>query len=205
MLRGDVARRRSVGSPRRIAPGRQRGADAYRVSTSSASTGQSATTTSFARFLWIFATLGIIVVVVVIGFLIGIVRALESIDNGLYTASSSVTGVEADVRPLPDYIQTINSALADIDTALKPIPGQVADVNGSLQSIGGSARNTDGSLKNTSQSLSDTSGSLGNTSGALGNAAQSLGNTAAGEQLQRNPHILRITQAVRGIIESLPK
>jgi hypothetical protein len=116
--------------------------DAYRVSTLSASAGDSATTTSFARFLWIFSTLGLIVVIVVIGFLIGIVRALDSIDNGLFTASNSVTGVAANVRPLPTYIQKINSALSDVNTSLKPIPGQVAKVNGSLQSIRNSAGGT---------------------------------------------------------------
>jgi uncharacterized protein YoxC len=120
----------------------------------------SVTTTSFVRFLWIFSTLGIIVVVVVIGFLIGIVRALESIDNGLFTASSSVTGVAANVRPLPNYIQKINSALTGVDTALKPVPGQVADVTASLQSIRSSAQKIDTSLKDISQSLINTSGSL---------------------------------------------
>jgi uncharacterized protein YoxC len=167
MIRGQVAGR-SDGSSSAIAPGGGWHAGGYRVPPSSASATESVITTSFARFLWIFATLGLIVVVVVIGFLIGIVRALESIDNGLYTASSSVTGVTAQVRPLPDYIQRINSALTDVDTALKPIPGQVADVNASLQSIRGSARGIDTSLKDTSQSLINTSGALVNTSGALG-------------------------------------
>jgi uncharacterized protein YoxC len=167
MIRDQVARR--SGSP---------SVGAHRIPTSSASAADSVTTTPFARFLWIFATFGLIVVVVVIGFLIGIVRALESIDNGLFTASSSVTGVTADVRPLPNYIQTINSALTDIDTALKPVPGQVADVTASLQSIRGSAQKVDASLKDTSQSLISTSGSLVNTSEALGSASQSLGKTS---------------------------
>lgn len=170
MIKGHVASR--SGSPSSaIAPGGQWHVSAYRVPPSSTSATESVTTTSFARFLWIFATLGLIVVVVVIGFLIGIVRALESIDQGLYTASSSVTGVTANVRPLPDYIQRINSALTDVDTALKPIPGQVADVNASLQSIRGSARGIDTSLKDTSQSLINTSGSLVHTSGAGGSVS----------------------------------
>jgi methyl-accepting chemotaxis protein len=202
MIRRQVTRRRSTSSPAGIASGGQWRPDVYRVSASSASNTNSATTTSFARFLWIFSTLGLIVVVVVIGFLIGIVRALESIDNGLYTASSSVTGAEANVRSLPDYIQTINSPLAGIDTALKPIPGQVASVNGSLQSIRGSAQNIDGSLKDTSQSLINTSGSLVNTAGALGSASQSLGNTSFGEQPKPASNVL---QAVGGIVDSLPK
>ena len=124
--------------------------------------------TSSARFLWIFTTLGIVVVIVVIGFLIGIVRALESIDDGLSTASNSVAGATANVQPLPDYIRGINSALSDIDTALKPIPGQVAGINDSLQSIGGSGQRVDSSLKAISQSLSNTSGSLKNSSETLG-------------------------------------
>lgn len=201
MIRGQ-ARRRSTSSPAGIASGGQWRPDVYRVSGSSASVTNPVTSTPFARFLWIFTTLGIVVVVVVIGFLIGIVRALESIDNGLYTASSSVTGAEADVRSLPDYIQTINSALARVDTALKPIPGQVADANGSLQSIRGSVQNIDGSLKDTSQSLISTSGSLVNTAGALGNASQSLGNTSFGEQSKPASNVL---QAVGGIVNSIPR
>ena len=157
-------------------------AGAHRAATSSGTVPQPATEASFARFLWIFATLGLVVVVVVVGFLIGIVRALESIDNGLYTASYSVTGATSDVQPLPNYIQTINSALSDIDTALKPIPGQVADISHSLQSIRGSAQGIDTSLKDTSQSLIDTSGSLQNTSAALEGASQSVGPPSAHPQ-----------------------
>ena len=150
------------------------------------SAAQPAGATSFARFLWIFTTIGVVVVVVVIGFLIGIVRALESIDDGLSTASNSVAGATANVQPLPDYIRGINSALSDVDTALKPIPGQVAGINDSLQSIGGSAQRVDTSLKDTSQSLSDTSGSLVNTSGSLGGVAKSLG-SGSGEASAARP------------------
>lgn len=139
------------------APERQR-AGAGRVSASSGAVLKSASTTSFARFLWIFTTLGLVVVIVVIGFLIGIVRALESIDDGLSTASNSVVGATGDVQSLPDYIEAINAALSDIDTALKPIPGQVADVADSLKSIRESVGGTDTSLQDTSQSLIDTSG-----------------------------------------------
>lgn len=141
----------------------------------SVSAAQPVATTSFARFLWIFTTIGIVVVIVVIGFLIGIVRALESIDDGLYTASNSVAGATANVQPLPDYIRGINAALSDIDTALKPIPNQVAGINNSLQSIGGSGQQVDTSLKDTSRSLKHTSGSLGNTSDTLGGARDILG------------------------------
>ncbi len=76
--------------------------------------------------LWIFTTLEPIVVFVIIGFLIGIVRALESIDDGLATASNSVAGATGNVEALPDYIQGSNSALSDIDATLKPIRGRWA-------------------------------------------------------------------------------
>jgi hypothetical protein len=126
MIRGQAARHRSSNpSPAVATPGRQWRAGANRVSTSSGTVLQSATATSFVRFMWIFITLGLVVVIVVIGFLIGIVRALESIDNGLSTASNSVAGAAGDVQSLPDHIRAINSALSDIDTALKPIPGQL--------------------------------------------------------------------------------
>jgi hypothetical protein len=65
--------------------------------TSPVTTAQPAAT-SFARFLWIFTTLGLVVVVVVIGFLIGIVRALDSIDGGLSTASGSVAGAAGNLQ-----------------------------------------------------------------------------------------------------------
>jgi uncharacterized protein YoxC len=141
-------------------------AGTYRRSTSPET--ESATSSSFAQFLWIFATLGLVVVVVVIGFLIGIVRALESIDDGLSTASNSVTGVTGNVEALPDYIRGINSALSNIDAALKPIPGQVAGITDSLQSIRDSAGGTDASLKGTSRPLIETSGSLERTSTTVG-------------------------------------
>ncbi|MGH3799745.1 MAG: hypothetical protein ACRDTD_06355 [Pseudonocardiaceae bacterium] len=112
--------------------------------------------------------------VVVIGFLIGIVRALESIDVGLFSASSSVAGATGDVTPLPQYIQTINSALTDIDVSLKPIRGQVADATASLQSIKGSLQTIDASLKDTNSALTNISGSLVDTSGLLVGASGSV-------------------------------
>ncbi len=173
-------------------------------SRTSASIPPPATASSFARFLWIFTTLGIIVVVVVIGFLIGIVRALEGIDNGLFTASSSVTGATGNVQPLPNDIQTINSALGDIDNALKPIRGQVADATSSLQSIRGTALTIDASLKDTSASLVNTSGSLVDTSGTLIGASQSA--MAISNSLVDTSNVLLnvlgLAQTIDGTLES---
>jgi hypothetical protein len=103
MIRRHLARRRSLNPPSpATTPDAQSRAGVHRASTSAATAPHSDTATSFARFLWIFTTLGLIVVVVVIGFLIGIVRALESIDHGLFTASSSVTGATGNVQLLPN-------------------------------------------------------------------------------------------------------
>ena len=137
------------------------------ITRSSTITGPPSGGNSFVRWLWIWVTLGLIVVVVVIGFLIGIVRALESIDVGLFSASSSVGGATGDVTALPTYIQTINGALTDIDVSLKPIRGQVADATASLQSIKGSLQTVDASLKDTNGALGNINGSLIDTSGLL--------------------------------------
>jgi methyl-accepting chemotaxis protein len=156
---------RGNSSPRRSGPGTQGRAGAHRGATMPARSAPASTT--FARFLWIFTTFGIIVIVVVIGFLIGIVRALESIDNGLFTSSTLAAGATTNVTPLPDYIHTINSALTDIDTALKPIRGQVADATASLVSIRSTAGGIDTSLTDTSTSLTSTSGALTTVSTTL--------------------------------------
>ena len=58
----------------------------------------SAGSSSFARFLWIFTTIGLVVVIVVIGFLIGIVRALESIQNADSRGTALVTPQVNDIN-----------------------------------------------------------------------------------------------------------
>jgi methyl-accepting chemotaxis protein len=169
----------------------------------SASSAPAAST--FARFLWIFTTFGIIVIVVVIGFLIGIVRALESIDNGLFTSSNLAASATGNVTPLPDYIHTINSALTDIDTALKPIRGQVADATASLVSIRGTARGIDTSLTDTSASLTSTSGALTTVSttltGADGSASAISSSLVDTSSVLLNVH--GIAQSIDGTLETI--
>ncbi|MGH3920546.1 MAG: hypothetical protein ACRDRY_06760 [Pseudonocardiaceae bacterium] len=175
------------------------------ITRSSTAPGGSNPSSSFVRWLWIWVTLGIIVVVVVIGFLIGIVRALESIDVGLFSASSSVSGATGDVTPLPNYIQTINGALTDIDVSLKPIRGQVADATASLQSIKGSLQSIDASLKDTSSSLVNTSGSLVDTSGTLVGASNSV-TTINGSLIDTSNvllQVLRNASAIELALESI--
>ena len=130
------------------------------------------------RWLWIWITLGILVVVVVIGFLVGIVRALQSIDSGLFEATSAVQGIGGDVDPLPGSIQLINGTLTEIDTSLKPIQGQAVEIGTGLEQITNSLQQIDASLKDTDASLVDTSGSLVDTSGSLVDTSGSLVDTS---------------------------
>jgi len=130
---------------------------------------------TFVRWLWIWITIGALVVVVVVGFLLGIVSSLESIDKGLFSADKSVGSVQGETKPLPTYIQNINGNLTKIDTALKPIRGQAGQILGALKNIQGSLTSVDSSLVDTSNSLVDTSGKLGNITGLLVNTSGTLG------------------------------
>ena len=136
------------------------------------------TAPTFVRWMWIWITIGALVVVVVVGFLLGIVSSLESIDDGLLEADQAVEGAGGDTKPLPQHIQNINGNLTKIDTSLKPITGQADEILSALRSIRGSLVSVDGSLKDTSGSLVDTSGSLVDTSGTLGNITGLLVDTS---------------------------
>lgn len=134
---------------------------------------------SFVRWMWIWVTFGIVVVVVVIGFLVGIVRALENIDDNLFAVTAGVGGAGANVEPLPGHISNINTTLGDIDVSLQPIPGQADEIIAGLDSIRTSLQNIDASLKDTSASLVDTLNSLNDTSGVLVAADTSVANITA--------------------------
>ena len=130
------------------------------------------------RWTWIFATVGLLVVLVVIGFLIGIVNALESIDDGLKEADASVTGAGGETKTLPDHVQNINGNLKAIDTSLKPITGQAGAILASLTSIDGSLDSANNSLGRTNSSLKSTSSSLVGTSSTLRGISSSLVDTS---------------------------
>ena len=130
------------------------------------------------RWTWIFGTILILVVVVVIGFLSGITSALNSIDDALGTTDSTLTEVGSDADPLPSYVKTINGNLVAIDKALKPVPGQGVSILNSLTSIDGSAKRINSALGTTSSSLLSTSSSLVDTTGTLGTISNSLVDTS---------------------------
>jgi len=130
------------------------------------------------RWTWIFGTILILVVVVVIGFLSGITSALNSIDKALGTTDTTLTNVGGDADPLPGYIQKINANLTDIDKALKPVPGQGVSILNSLTSINGSTGRVNAALGTTSSSLINTSDSLVSTTGNLQTISGSLVDTS---------------------------
>lgn len=139
---------------------------------------QEAAAPTFIRWLWIWITVGALVVVVVIGFLIGIVSSLSSIDDGLVEADSAVSGAGGDVKPLPAHIQDINRNLTRVDRSLKPISGRATQIQVSLGSVQRRLGLVDSSLVDTGTSLADTDLSLADTSGQLGNITTSLNDTS---------------------------
>jgi methyl-accepting chemotaxis protein len=130
------------------------------------------------RWTWIFGTILILVVVVVIGFLSGITSALNSIDDALAPTDQTLKEVGSEADPLPSYVRTINGNLTAIDKSLKPIPQQATNILGSLTSIDQSASRINAALGTTSSSLLSTSSSLVNTSGTLSTVSGSLTNTS---------------------------
>jgi hypothetical protein len=145
---------------------------AHRLPKPSSTGAHRDTAISFVRWMWIFTMLGLIIAMVVIGFLVGIVRALEAIDKGLFSVTSSLESTNDDLATLPNQIGSINASLTSIDTALKPIRGQVANASASLVSIRDSTRGINASLKDTSSSLTNISRLLAGTSGMLLHASR---------------------------------
>jgi methyl-accepting chemotaxis protein len=127
------------------------------------------------RWLWIWITLGILVAVVVIGFLIGIVRALNVINGGLFEAASSVTAIGHDADPLPGSLQSINTNLSGIDGSLKPLSGQATDLGVGVSKIRDALKLVDGSLKNASGALASTDHKLAPASQLVVGIASSTG------------------------------
>lgn len=122
---------------------------------------------SLTGWMWTWITIGALVVVVVVGYLLGIISALNDIDDNLFTVTSDVQGAEGDVQPLPGHIADANDDLTQIDQALAPIPGQADQIISSLSSIEGTLTTVDSSLKDTSGSLVNTDSVLRNVLGLV--------------------------------------
>lgn len=119
------------------------------------------------RWMWTWITVGMLIVLVVIGFLIGIANALESVDAGLAEASEAVVGANGDVKPLPDYIQDVNASLGRVDQQLEPIPRHASTIRDRLGSIRVTLGGVEGSLNDTERSLNDTGGELNDVERSL--------------------------------------
>ncbi len=109
------------------------------------------------RWMAVWITIGILVVAVVIGFLLGIVSALESVDANLAVAREAVTGAGGDVQPLPVHLENVSTTLDQVDSSLEPIPGQAGQIVAALASVNERLAAIDASLGDTSGSLTDTS------------------------------------------------
>jgi hypothetical protein len=125
-------------------------------------------------WLGVWIATGLVVLVTLVAFLLGIVGDLESIDSSLAEANRAVGGAGGNVKPLPSYIAEVNTKLESIDGALKPVPGATKDISGSLVAMRGNLEKVDGSLKTTSGSLTTTAGALKTTAGSLSDTAKAL-------------------------------
>lgn len=154
---------------------------------------------SLTGWMWTWITIGALVVVVVVGYLLGIVSALNNIDGNLATVDDAVTGAGGDVQPLPDHIANINGSLASIDTALAPIPSQADEIIALLTSIEGSLQSIDASLKDTSGSLVNTDGVLRNALGTVNQILSTLRDAQARPDELGTQHIhqrLRVANSI---------
>src|SRR2546429_9933688 len=73
-------------------------------------------------WMWTWVTLGVLVVLVVVGFLVGIVSSLENIDSNLAEANSAVSGAGGDGEAPSGPLADLNREPDDVDPSLKPVP-----------------------------------------------------------------------------------
>lgn len=113
-----------------------------------------------ARWLKAWVTIGTIVVLVVIGYLLAIVNSLESIRTNLTDTDGDVAAITDDVTPLPDHVENINGSLASINKVLLEIPEPALSIINSLNRIDGQLREIDPTLKSINSGLVTALGGL---------------------------------------------
>lgn len=113
-----------------------------------------------ARWLKAWVTIGTIVVLVVIGYLLAIVNSLESIKTNLTDTDGDVAAITQDVKPLPGNVETINGTLASINEVLLEIPDPALSIINSLNRIDGQLREIDPTLKSINGGLVTALGGL---------------------------------------------
>ena len=119
------------------------------------------------RWMYVWIAIGIVVVLVVVGFLFAIASTLESVDDGLREARDAVAGAHGDVNPLPGYIEDANATLGTIEGSLTDTSNVLVDTSGKLDTISGSLHDTAGVLVDTEGTLGSISGRLVDTEGTL--------------------------------------
>lgn len=167
-------------------------------------------------WMWTWVIIGILVVLVVIAFLLGIISALTSIDDALAEADEAVSSIHGDVRgqpegldeefavedpqPLPDNIANINSNLTAIDGELAAIPGQADDIIAALSDIRGTLSSIDSSLAGTSGTLQGTDASLADTLGIAESIRVSLNDTQSNPDNLGTDDIWQRVDVANGIL-----
>jgi hypothetical protein len=131
-----------------------------------------------ARWLKAWVTIGTIVILVVIGYLLAIVNALDSIYENLTVTDADVGLITEDVDPLPGHIDTINNTLTAIDKVLIDIPGQARSIIGTLTSIDGTLKSIDPTLKSINGGLVTALTGLVNIDNTLENLDENRGDGA---------------------------
>lgn len=113
-----------------------------------------------ARWLKAWVTIGTLVVLVVIGYLLAIVNSLESIKTNLTDTDGDVAAITDDVTPLPDFVENINGSLASINEVLLEIPEPALSIINSLNRIDGQLSDIDPTLKSINGGLVTALGGL---------------------------------------------
>jgi hypothetical protein len=167
------------------------------TSSPGAADGTSERDTALARWMWAWIAIGALVVVIVIGFLIGISSALDSVDDSLAVAAGAVVDAEGDVEPLPERIASVNDSLARVDDAVQPLDRQAAEVVDTLGSIDASLVEVDGTLGDTAGTLAATDRTLETTDVSLGATHASLVDTS--DVLDE---VLRRARSIESTLES---
>jgi len=132
------------------------------------------------RWLKVWVALITVILLVVIVYLFFITNSLASINKNLGPTERSVAGAGADVKRLPDQVQTINRSLQNIDPSLRPINGKTDEIIAALAPIDAKLKTTAGSLVDTASMLRTALGQANDIRGVVA-AAQSPG--SAGTEL----------------------
>lgn len=158
-----------------------------------------------ARWLKAWVTIGTVVILVVIGYLLAIVNALQNIHENLDVTDVNVSDIaNVDVAPLPGHIDRINTTLDNIDQVLVAIPGQATSIINSLTSIDGTLAEIDPTLISINNGLTTALGGLRNIENTLIGLDEDAGDGAGLQPIVAQVTIIR-DKLVSVSVEDSPK